>query len=126
MFSLTHKLTDQFKVLNPMRQVPAVTIDGITLSQSVWICAFFCFLVHKNDFILLYIDLILHDFAQLAIIQYIEETRSGPRLLPADPKQRAQVRIICDIIASGIQPLQVRHYITDSQCLLSNISCAYM
>jgi len=44
---------------------------------------------------------------QLAIIQYIEETRPQPRLLPADPKQRAHVRIICDIIASGIQPLQV-------------------
>ncbi|XP_051578337.1 maleylacetoacetate isomerase isoform X2 [Myxocyprinus asiaticus] len=70
------QLTDQFKALNPMRQVPAVTIDGITLSQS------------------------------LAIIQYIEETRPGTRLLPADPKQRAQVRMICDIISSGIQPLQ--------------------
>ncbi len=46
---------------------------------------------------------------QLAIIQYIEETRPEPRLLPADPKQRVQVRIICDIIAAGIQPLQVRH-----------------
>ncbi|XP_056623716.1 maleylacetoacetate isomerase isoform X2 [Triplophysa dalaica] len=73
------QLTDQFKALNPMQQVPAVTIDGITLSQS------------------------------LAIIQYIEETRPGPRLLPADPKQRAHVRIICDIIASGIQPLQNLH-----------------
>ncbi|KTG04288.1 hypothetical protein cypCar_00014219 [Cyprinus carpio] len=71
------QLTDQFKAVNPMQQVPAVTIDGITLSQS------------------------------LAIIQYIEETRPEPRLLPADPKQRAHVRIICDIIASGIQPLQV-------------------
>ncbi|KAK2878571.1 hypothetical protein QQF64_011363 [Cirrhinus molitorella] len=70
------QLTDQFKKINPMQQVPAVTIDGITLSQS------------------------------LAIIQYIEETRPEPRLLPADPKQRAQVRIISDIIASGIQPLQ--------------------
>ncbi|XP_018958934.1 maleylacetoacetate isomerase-like isoform X1 [Cyprinus carpio] len=70
------QLTDQFKAINPMQQVPAVTIDGITLSQS------------------------------LAIIQYIEETRPEPRLLPADPKQRGQVRIICDIIASGIQPLQ--------------------
>ncbi|XP_051725397.1 maleylacetoacetate isomerase isoform X2 [Ctenopharyngodon idella] len=70
------QLTDQFKAINPMQQVPAVTIDGITLSQS------------------------------LAIIQYIEETRPEPRLLPADPKQRAHVRIICDIIASGIQPLQ--------------------
>ncbi|XP_071780309.2 maleylacetoacetate isomerase isoform X2 [Centroberyx gerrardi] len=70
------QLTDQYKALNPMQQVPAVQIDGITLSQS------------------------------LAVIQYIEETRPGPRLLPADPKKRAQVRMICDLIASGIQPLQ--------------------
>uniref|UniRef100_A0A673X5J8 Glutathione S-transferase zeta 1 n=1 Tax=Salmo trutta TaxID=8032 RepID=A0A673X5J8_SALTR len=40
-----------------MQQVPAVQIDGITLSQSL-------------------------------MIQYIEETRTGHRLLPADPKKR--------------------------------------
>lgn len=48
---------------------------------------------------------------QLAVIQYIDETRPGPPLLPADPKKRAQVRMISDIIASGIQPLQVRRQI---------------
>ncbi|XP_063058953.1 maleylacetoacetate isomerase [Engraulis encrasicolus] len=70
------QLTDQYKRLNPMQQVPALTIDDVTLSQS------------------------------LAIIQYIEETRPGPALLPADPKRRAEVRMISDIISSGIQPLQ--------------------
>ncbi|XP_024293134.1 maleylacetoacetate isomerase isoform X2 [Oncorhynchus tshawytscha] len=70
------QLTDQYKALNSMQQVPAVQIDGITLSQS------------------------------LAVIQYIEETRPGPRLLPTDPKKRAQVRMISDLIASGIQPVQ--------------------
>uniref|UniRef100_A0A3Q3A164 Maleylacetoacetate isomerase n=1 Tax=Kryptolebias marmoratus TaxID=37003 RepID=A0A3Q3A164_KRYMA len=70
------QLKEQYKALNPMQQVPAVEIDGITLSQS------------------------------LAVIQYIDETRPGPRLLPTDPKARAQVRIISDLIASGIQPLQ--------------------
>ncbi|KAI5616719.1 maleylacetoacetate isomerase isoform 2 [Silurus asotus] len=70
------QLTDQYRAVNPMQQVPAVTIDGITLSQS------------------------------LAIIQYIDETRPLPRLLPVDPQQRAQVRMISDVIASGIQPLQ--------------------
>ncbi|KAF0044422.1 hypothetical protein F2P81_003580 [Scophthalmus maximus] len=69
-------LTDEYTTLNPMQQVPAVEIDGTTLSQS------------------------------LAVIQYIDETRPGPRLLPADPKKRAQVRMISDVIASGIQPLQ--------------------
>nr|XP_046268685.1 maleylacetoacetate isomerase isoform X2 [Scatophagus argus] len=70
------QLTQEYKTVNPMRQVPAVEIDGVTLSQS------------------------------LAVIQYIDETRPGPRLLPADPKKRAQVRMISDLIASGIQPLQ--------------------
>ncbi|XP_010214670.1 PREDICTED: maleylacetoacetate isomerase isoform X2 [Tinamus guttatus] len=59
-----------------MQQVPALKIDGITLSQS------------------------------LAIIHYLEETRPSPRLLPQDPKKRAQVRMISDHIVSGIQPLQ--------------------
>ncbi|CAN9502178.1 unnamed protein product [Ophioblennius macclurei] len=68
--------TEKYKTLNPMRQVPAVEIDGITITQS------------------------------LAAIQYVDETRPGPHLLPADPKKRAQVRVISDIIASGIQPLQ--------------------
>ncbi|XP_037343409.1 maleylacetoacetate isomerase isoform X3 [Pungitius pungitius] len=71
----------QYKKLNPMQQVPSVEIDGITLSQS------------------------------LAVIQYIDETRPGPLLLPADPKKRAQVRMISDLIASGIQPLQNLHVI---------------
>ncbi|KAM8834421.1 maleylacetoacetate isomerase isoform 2-T2 [Synchiropus picturatus] len=75
------QLSEQFKSLNPMQQVPAVEIDGVTLSQS------------------------------LAVIQYIEETRPGPRLLPTDPKKRAQVRMISDMIASGIQPLQNLHVI---------------
>lgn len=69
--------TQQYKTLNPMQQVPAVEIDGITLCQS------------------------------LAVIQYIDETRPGPpRLLPENPQKRAQVRMISDLIASGIQPLQ--------------------
>ncbi|KAK2826114.1 hypothetical protein Q5P01_020328 [Channa striata] len=71
--------TDQYRKLNPMQQVPAVEIDGVTLSQS------------------------------LAVIQYIDETRPGPRLLPGDPIKRAQVRMISDLIASGIQPLQNLH-----------------
>ncbi|KAM7402977.1 hypothetical protein PAMA_003753 [Pampus argenteus] len=75
------QFTEHYKTLNPMQQVPAVEIDGLVLSQS------------------------------LAVIQYIDETRPGPRLLPADPKKRAQVRMISDIISSGIQPLQNLHVI---------------
>nr|KAF6484783.1 glutathione S-transferase zeta 1 [Rousettus aegyptiacus] len=48
----------------------------------------------------------LNPMKQLAIIEYLEETRPTPRLLPRDPKKRASVRMISDLIAGGIQPLQ--------------------
>uniref|UniRef100_A0A4W2IAI0 maleylacetoacetate isomerase n=1 Tax=Bos indicus x Bos taurus TaxID=30522 RepID=A0A4W2IAI0_BOBOX len=70
------QFSGEFQALNPMKQVPALKIDGITIGQS------------------------------LAIIEYLEETRPTPRLLPRDPKKRAQVRMVSDLIASGIQPLQ--------------------
>ncbi|XP_063804317.1 maleylacetoacetate isomerase isoform X2 [Pseudophryne corroboree] len=70
------QLTDEYKKVNPMLQVPALKIDGITLTQS------------------------------LAIIEYLEETRPNPPLLPRDPIRRAQCRIISEQIASGIQPVQ--------------------
>uniref|UniRef100_U3AQX4 Maleylacetoacetate isomerase n=1 Tax=Callithrix jacchus TaxID=9483 RepID=U3AQX4_CALJA len=70
------QFSKDFQALNPMKQVPTLKIDGITIHQS------------------------------LAIIEYLEETRPTPRLLPQDPKKRASVRMISDLIASGIQPLQ--------------------
>ncbi|XP_060613890.2 maleylacetoacetate isomerase isoform X1 [Anolis sagrei] len=70
------QLSPEFQAVNPMKQVPALRIDGITLSQS------------------------------LAIIEYLEETRPNPRILPQDPKKRAQARMISEHITSGIQPLQ--------------------
>ncbi|XP_069345173.1 maleylacetoacetate isomerase isoform X2 [Eulemur rufifrons] len=70
------QFSKEFQALNPMKQVPVLKIDGITIGQS------------------------------LAIIEYLEETRPTPRLLPQDPKKKASVRMISDLIASGIQPLQ--------------------
>nr|KAF6500277.1 glutathione S-transferase zeta 1 [Molossus molossus] len=50
--------------------------------------------------------LALNPMKQLAIIEYLEETRPTPRLLPPDPKKKVLVRMISDLIASGIQPVQ--------------------
>jgi maleylacetoacetate isomerase len=61
---------------NPMRYLPALKIDGHTLIES------------------------------MAIMEYLEETRPEYPLLPQDPYKRAKVREICEVIISGIQPLQ--------------------
>ncbi|CAF5146800.1 unnamed protein product, partial [Rotaria magnacalcarata] len=42
----------------------------------------------------------------LPIIEYLDETYKMPRLLPDNPYQRYQARMISEIIASGIQPIQ--------------------
>lgn len=62
--------------MNPMKYIPILHIDSHVLIES------------------------------LAIMQYLEETRPQPSLMPRDSYKRAQVRAICDAIASGIQPLQ--------------------
>jgi maleylacetoacetate isomerase len=61
--------------VNPQGLVPALDIGGEVLSQS------------------------------LAIIEYLEETRPQPALLPPDPLARAQVRSMAMAIACDLHPL---------------------
>ena len=68
--------TDEYLGLNPSGKVPALRIDGKVFSQS------------------------------LAIIEYLEETRPEPALLPGDAGEKALVRQIVQMIACDIQPLQ--------------------
>ena len=53
---------------------------------------------------------LVHDgqrFTQsLAIIEYLDETFPDHRLIPRDPVDRARVRMLSQIIACDIQPLQ--------------------
>lgn len=71
------QMADLYTKMNTSEEVPTLCIDGYVLNQS------------------------------LAIIEYLNETRtSGLALLPKDPKTRAKVRQISDIIAQGIQPVQ--------------------
>lgn len=65
-----------FRQLNPKGEVPLLTHNGFHLSQS------------------------------MAILQYIEGLQPDPLLFPSDPKTRAKVFQFCEIINSGIQPLQ--------------------
>jgi maleylacetoacetate isomerase len=46
-------------------------------------------------------------FQSLAIIEYLEETHPAPPLLPRDPRARARVRGIAQIIAADTHPLIV-------------------
>ncbi|XP_062502268.1 maleylacetoacetate isomerase-like [Corticium candelabrum] len=81
--------SDEFKKINDQCAVPALIIDGHTLAQS------------------------------LAIIEYLDETRPSPSILPRDDSfKRAQVRRIADCIACDIQPIQnlgVLQYVGDSK-----------
>lgn len=48
------------------------------------------------------------DFAlgqSMAILEYLEETHPQPALLPTEPKARARVRAMAQVIASDIHPL---------------------
>lgn len=70
------QLTDQHTAVNPLKQVPALVIDGHTICQST------------------------------AIIEYLEDTRQAPSLRPSDPAVTARVREICNMIGADTQPVQ--------------------
>lgn len=69
--------SDDYKRVNPLAQVPALLLPSKELlTQSV------------------------------SILEYLEEVYPQRPLFPQDAVQRARVRQIVEIIASGIQPLQ--------------------
>lgn len=68
--------TDAYRQLNPQGLVPALEADGLVLTQS------------------------------LAIVEWLDETRPEPPLLPADPDVRARARAFALAIACDVHPLQ--------------------
>ena len=75
-----------YRAVNPQPVVPALVDGGAAFSQS------------------------------LAIVEYLDETRPRPPLLPADPAGRARVRAIAQIASSDTHPLivpRIRKYLTE-------------
>ena len=76
---------DAFRQVNPMMAIPALVEDDGTML-----------------------------FESLAIIEYLDETHPNPPLLPKDPKGRARVRGLAQIVACDSHPLlvpRVREYL---------------
>lgn len=68
--------SDEFQKLNPKGEVPVLIHNDKKISQSV------------------------------AIIEYLDEVFPEKPLFPADSYLKSQVRCACEIINSGVQPLQ--------------------
>lgn len=64
-----------YRRINPQGLVPALEIDGQTFTQS------------------------------LAILEYLDETRPQPPLLPKDSAGRARVRALAQLIACDVHPI---------------------
>ena len=76
---------EAFAKINPMKALPALIVDDGTVL-----------------------------FESLAILEYLDETHPNPPLLPKEPKARARVRGLAQIIACDTHPLivpRVREYL---------------
>lgn len=67
---------EEYRRLNPMGEVPAIAEDGFSLGQS------------------------------MAILFYLDERYPEPLLFPREGQAKARVIQICEMINSGIHPLQ--------------------
>lgn len=67
---------DNYKELNPIAQVPTLVDGDFQLTQS------------------------------MAIMEYLDEKYPGFELFPKEIERKARVRQVCEIINSGIQPIQ--------------------
>lgn len=69
------QLSPHYRAVNPQMRVPALSVDGGVIGQS------------------------------LAILEYLDERYPQPPLLPGDALQRARIRAFADTIACDIHPL---------------------
>lgn len=86
---------NEYREVNPMEQVPALQIGRYKKKGKIRHSNYSIFIADGHTLV-----------ESLAIMHYLEETRPQRPLLPQDVHKRAKVREICEVIASGIQPLQ--------------------
>lgn len=91
---------NEYREVNPMEQVPALQIGKTKTFHIVFRShnkqpTSFCFVADGHTLV-----------ESIAIMHYLEETRPQRPLLPQDVHKRCKVREICEVITSGIQPLQ--------------------
>ncbi|XXF77076.1 maleylacetoacetate isomerase [Myxococcaceae bacterium GXIMD 01537] len=72
--------TEQYRAINPMRMVPTLEWNDSGMVRRLG--------------------------QSLAIMEYLEELVPTPALLPREPLERARVRMLSEMVNSGIQPLQ--------------------
>ena len=65
----------EYRAINPQMRVPSIDIEGRVFGQS------------------------------MALIEWLEETKPNPPLLPSDPMARLSARAFADIVACDIHPL---------------------
>jgi maleylacetoacetate isomerase len=82
----------QVRSRNPQGMLPILEIDGLTISQS------------------------------LAIIEYLDETRGGVRLLPEDPPGKSRVRMMSYVIAMETHPITNMKIASDVAAFAGNES----
>ena len=68
--------SEAFTKLNPLQQLPVLVNKSVALSQS------------------------------MAILQYLDQLGTGPKLWPSEATAQARATALCEIINSGTQPLQ--------------------
>src|SRR5262249_26648534 len=80
-------LKDAYGSINPMRGVPTLDVNGVSLYQRP------------------------------AIMEYLEEVHPEPPLLPKDPIGRARVRALAAIVGCDMHPvnnLRIRNFVRDT------------
>jgi len=68
--------SDEYKLLNPKGEVPLLVLEDLALGQS------------------------------MAIMMYLDRKWPNPPIFPSNPERRAECIQLCEVINSGIQPIQ--------------------